>query len=433
MKVSVEEVSGCKRALRVEVEPDAVASKLQETVRAFGQRVSVPGFRRGHVPRGLIQRRFQHEIRSEVLRELIPASYLEALKETGLDTVGEPAVEEVSWEEGQPLRYRAVVEVKPTIEVREYRGIPVQREKVEVTDDEVERALQDIREGAAEYVPMEGWPALQEDLVVLDHDGSLDGKPFRGGRAENVTLIVGARNVLPGFDEAVVGMQRGQSKEIAVDFPPDFPRRDLAGRRAEFRITVKEVKKKRVPALDDEFAKSVGDCATVAELREKVRGELRHRKEREQEEAVKAQILDKIAAAHPIDVPEALVDAEAQAILHEVARSLAAQGSRVRGGAEARDALVAKAKEAAGRRVRSRLLLEAIARQEGLDATDEEVEGELKRLAAAANHPVEDLRRALAEGDRRAGLRAQLRERKTLDLLYAQARIGEAYNVLTLP
>lgn len=431
MKITVEELSPSKRALNVELPPERVSATMETTLKELSRKIHVPGFRKGKVPPQLIQRRFQSELQEEVLRELIPDSYREALTQVDFTPISQPRVEEVHFHAGEPLRYRAVVEVKPPVEVKDYRGIPLERKAVEVTDQEVDRALEFLREDAAEYVPTEGWPALRDDLIVLDHEGTLHGKPFKGGSGKNLTLLLGRGGYLPGFEEQVIGLQKGDSKQFRLIIPEDFPRKELAGRTAEFRVAVKEVKKRRPPEVNDEFAKTVGDVDSVAALRDKLREQLKARKTREQEGELKHALLEKVATAHEVEVPESLVEAEAASLLQEMLGTIRASGGQVQGLAENAEALTAKAFEVARRRVKGSLLLEAVARQENLTVSDAEIDGEIEAMAAAYPGGGAAVRRAMEDPGRRAGFGARLLERKTLDFLYQQARVTDAYNLIT--
>ncbi len=431
MKVTVEELSPSKRALQVELPPEQVAARMEATLKELTRKVYIPGFRKGKVPPNIIQRRFQSDLQEEVLRELIPDSYRQALTQVDFTPVSQPRVEDVHFHAGEPLRYRAIVEVKPPVTVKDYRGIPLERKAVEVTDQEVDRAIEFLREDAAEYVPMEGWPALREDLIVLDHEGTIHGKPFKGGSGKNLTLLLGRGGYLPGFEEQIVGLQKGDSKQFRLSFPADSPRKDLAGRTADFKVTIKEVKKRRVPELNDEFARTVGDAETVAALRDKLREQLKARKTREQEGELKRALMEKLASAYEVELPEALVEAEASALLQEMLGAVRASGGRVQGLDENAEALSARALELARRRVKESILLEAAARQENLTVSDAEVEAEIENMVAA--YPAGGggaVRRAMEDAGRRAGLKARLLERKALDFLYQQARITDAYNLI---
>jgi len=350
MKVSVEELSGCKRALTVEVPPDAVRPTVEGVYRKLSQRVALPGFRRGRVPRDILEHRFKDEIREEILQEVIPSTYRQALEESQLAPVGLPTVEEVSFQLGEPLRYRAVVEVKPLLEITDYQGVTVSRKKVEATDQEVEDHLKALQDQAAEYVPIEGWPAFREDRVIVDAQGLLHGKPVKDLQVENFLLELGAGQLLPGVDERLAGAQKGEVRDVPVSFPPDDPRKDLRGKEILFRFTVKEIKKKKVPPLDDTFAKAVGECETLVELRDKIRQELLNKKEREEEQRLKWEVVEKIAATHPFDVPEGMVRREMEGILHEFSRTVGARPERLEGDVSFR----LKVEESARKRVKHR-------------------------------------------------------------------------------
>jgi len=345
--------------------------------------------------------------------------------------VGQPRVEDVHFHDGEPLRYRAVVEVKPPIEVRDYRGVPLERKPVQVSDEEVERALEHLREDAAEYVPMEGWPAMRDDLVILDHEGTLHEKPFKGGSGKNQTLILGHGGYLPGFEEQISGMQKGDTKQFRLVFPEEYPRKDLAGRTAQFTVKMKEVKKRRVPELNDEFARTVGDVESLAALRDKLRQRLTERKGQEQDAELKRMLLEKLAATHEVELPETLVEAEAASFLQDLVATVRATGGRVRGLPESAEELRAKALEMARRRVKETLLLEAVAHQEGLAVSEAEIDAEIEAMAAAYRQEPGSIRRALEDPARRAGMTARMLERKALDFLFQQAKITEGYNLIT--
>jgi trigger factor len=430
MKVTVEELSPSKRVLHVELPSERVADRLEATFREWGQKLQLPGFRRGRVPREVIRSRFQAEVNEEVLRALIPDSYREALTQTALEPVSQPDVEDVHFHAGEPLRYKAVVEVKPSVTATNYRGVALEREKTEVTDQEVERALEYLRDDNAEYVPMEGWPALKDDLVVLDHEGTVQGKPFKGGSGTNLTVALGHEGYLPGFTEQLAGLQKGDTKRFTLQVPTEHPRKEMAGRSVEFRVTVKEVKKRRVPELNDEFAKSVGDVETLSQLRDKVRQQLLQRKTREQDAALKRTLVEKLAQQHQIEAPEAMVEREAAAVLEELAMTLRATGGRVDGLPNDPDALKAKAREVATRRVKESLLLEAVAKQEQLAVTDDELTAEINALAGMYRQEPAVVRRALEDPVRRAGIVGRLQERKALDFLFQHATITDAFHLI---
>ncbi len=429
MKVSIEELSGSKRALTVEVSPEVVRPTVEGVYHKFSRQVALPGFRRGKVPRDILERRFRDEIREEVIKEMIPATYRQALEQSHLDAVSLPAVEEVSFEFGEPLRYRAVVEVKPLLEMKDYKGVTVSRKKVEVTDQEVEDHLKVLQEHAAEYIPMEGWPALAGDRVIVDAQGFLDGKPRKDLQVENFTLELGAHQFLPGVDERLAGVQKEEIRAVPVTFPSDDPRPDFRDREIVFRFTVKEIKKKKTPPVDDTFAKAVGKGETERELREKVREELLAQKEQAEEQRLKWEVVEKIAAAQPFEVPEGLVRREMERVLHELSHSVGAHPERLEGDVSFR----LKLEESARNRVKNTLVLEAVSKQEGIVAEPEDVEAEIQRLASALNQKPDEVREHVSREGRMETLKANLVQWKTLNFLFTRARILDNYDLITIP
>ena len=427
---TVETLDSCTRALRVEVPANDLAPRLEAAFQDLLRTVRVPGFRPGKVPRALVERRFGDHVRDEVMQQAIPEHTAEALQEARLVPVAPPTVDEVTWKAGEPLRFRAVVEVRPSLTVRDYLGVPLAQEKMRVDEPEVDRALEVLREEAATYVPMEGWPALADDLVVIDHEGTVGGKPLKGGGAQNVNVILGAGRSLPGFDEALRGAVKGDVREFEVEVPADHPRKDMAGRTVHFRVVVREVKKKRVPELNDDLAKELGEADTLAGLRAKVRERLEARKQRDQEADLKGQLLDKIAEANPADLPPGLVRHETEHMLGDLARALGGGLRRAR--PEDLEALRRQAEEAARRRVRNSLLLEAIAQQEGLAVGEDEVDAEVGRMAAAARQEPGALRKALEADGRLETIRGHLLERKALDFVWGKAQRTETMNLVQL-
>lgn len=432
MKVEIEEISSTKRALRIELPPQSLLDRLEAAYHHLSKEVRLPGFRPGKVPRDMLRLRFREEAKREALRDLIPESYTQALRGANLDPVSEPHVDEVVCEEGQPLTYRARFEIRPALRPSGYTGIEVYKEKLDVSEAEVDQALEYLRERAAEYVPMDGWPALREDLVVVDYEGFTGGKPLKGVKGQNVSILLGARHFIPEFEEQLHGLKKAEAKEFTLEFPADHGRRELAGKRVLFRVVVKDLKKKRVPPLDDDFAKSVGECENVRELREKVNNDLLAHKERERIGRLKEQVLEKLLAAHPFDAPESLVDQEVEHILADFQRGLADSGATTDHLQEEAARGRAKATDLARKRVRSSLFLEAVAKQERLEVSEEELNQEVRSLAAALNQDPAAFGEMLQREGRIEGMRRRLLERKALDFLYQRANVVEGVNLVAL-
>jgi trigger factor len=432
MKVAIEEISSTKRALRIELPPQRLLNRLEAAYRTLSKEARLPGFRPGKVPREVLRLHFKEEAKREALRELIPESYAEALKAANLDPVSEPRVDEVVCEEGQPFSYRASFEVRPPLQPSGYTGVEVYKEKVEVTDAEVDRGVEYLRERAAEYVPMDGWPALREDLLVVDYEGHVSGKPLKDAKGQNVSIVLGARQFIAEFEDHLHGLKKGDTKEFVVEFPIDHDRRELAGRRVLFRVRVKDLKKKRVPPLDDDFARSAGQCESVRDLREKVKRDVLRHKEREQVGRLKQQILDKLLAAHPFEPPESFVDAEVDDILSDILRAGSSRGAPPDMVEEDAARTRARATEVARKRVRASLFLDAVARQENLEVSQEELDQEVRSLAAAFDQEPTAFGERLRREERLDGMRRRLRQRKALDFLFERANVVEGVNLVTL-
>ncbi len=428
MKVSIEEIGACKRELRVELPVEDVRTKVEEAYRHVGRTARIPGFRKGKVPRNLLKVHFKEEVRTEVLRNIVSTSYQRALEESKLTPVGEPELEEIQFEEDKPLIFKATFEVKPDFDVKDYTGVVVSKNPVEVTEQEVDRVLELFRDRAAQYIPMEGWPALYGDLVYLDYEGLIEDRPFKGGKGENQPFILGSRGFLPGFDERVIGMGKGESKAFNLQIPEDYPREDLAGKKVALKVTVKDIKKKQLLPLDDEFAKAFGGVETIGEFREKMKQDLLLQKERAQEAELKRKIIEKVIEAHSLEIPEAMVEFHLQHLVSDGLRRMAAQGMDVK--ALNMEELRESFRKTAQRQARAILVLEAIADKEGIQVSEEELAREIESLAASANVEPKAMRAYLEERGRWEAFKAELRERKTVDFLYSHARIVEGGSLI---
>jgi trigger factor len=276
---------------------------------------------------------------------------------------------------------------------------------------------------------MEGWPAFREDRLIVDAQGFLNGKPVKDLHVHDFPLELGAGQLLPGVDERLAGVQKGEARDIPVRFPPDDPRKDLRGKEVLFRVTVKEIKKKKVPPLDDTFAKTVGESETLGDLREKIHQELYRKKEGEEDQRIKWEVVEKIAAAHPFEVPEGMVRHEMERMLHELSRAVGVRPGRLEGDVSFR----LKAEEAARKRVKHTLILEAVVRQEGIELDSQEVEAEVERLAAAMGQPADELKAHLGREGRMETLKAGLLERKALNFLFDRAKVRDHHDLITLP
>jgi trigger factor len=420
MKVAVEEIEGCKRRLAVEA-PAEVVTKAWE--RAYGRvqkRASLPGFRRGHVPRSLVKLHFADDVRREVAEHLIPDVYRRAVSEARLDPVNEPDLQDLRLEEGAPLSFTAVVEVKPVIALGEYRGLEIQHAPPSVTDADVDEALERMREQQAQFRSVER-AAAPGDLVVVDY--TLAPQDHEPTTATGYHFLIGGGTVLPEIDAAAVGMHAGEEREVPLRFADDHRLESLRGKSGSARLKLSEVKEKILPALDDEFAKTLGEFETLEALRTEVRRQLEARREVESRHALDDKVVDALLARHEFGVPDAMVMRQVAHQVEHTRDRLRRQGVDPDGVQWDYGKIVGELRPGAERAVRRALLLEAIADQEALTAADADVDAEVEKLARASQRPAPAVRRMMEKSGDLEALRHGLRERKTLDLLIGQARV----------
>jgi trigger factor len=395
----------------------------QEWERAYGRvqkRATLPGFRRGRVPRSLVKLHFADDVRREVAEHLVPDVYRRAVSEARIDPVDEPDLQDLKLEEGAPLSFTAVVEVKPSIPLGEYRGVEVQHAPAPVTDADVDETLERMRDQHAQFRSVER-PAGPGDLVVVDY--TLAPKDHEPSTATGYHFLIGSGSVLPEIDAAAVGMHAGEEREIQLRFAEDHRMERLRGKPGTARLKLSEVKEKVLPALDDEFARTLGEFDTLEALRTEVRRQLEARRAAESRQALDDKVVDALLARHAFGVPEAMVMRQVAHQVEHTRERLRRQGVDPDGIQWDYGKLLGELRPGAERAVRRALLLEAIARQEALAAADADVDAEIERLARASQRPAPAVRRMMEKSGDLEALRHGLRERKTLDLLIEHALV----------
>jgi trigger factor len=420
LKIDVESLEACRRRLSVEAPLDVVQRAWERAYGRVQKQASLPGFRRGHVPRSLVKLHFAADVRREVAEHLIPDLYRQALTETQLQPVNEPDLSDVRLEEDAPLTFTAMVEVRPAIALGEYKGLDVQHAPTPVTDENVEAALEQMREHHAELRTVER-PAAPGDVVIVDYTLAPDGLPESGERG--YAFQVGEGTVLPEIDQAVVAMSAGEEREVGVRFAADHRREELRDRPGRARVALKEVKEKVLPALDDDFAKQLGEFDTLEAVRAELRRQLEARRDREDTLALEGKIVEAALARHEFPVPEALVMRQVQHHVEHTRERLRRQGVDPDSVPWDYQKLVADLRPGAERAVRRTLLLEAIADAEQVAATEADVDAEIEKLAAASRRPAPAVRRMMEKAGDVEALRAGLREQQTLDLLIRHATV----------
>jgi trigger factor len=422
MKVAVEELGGCRRRLQVEEAPEVVQQAWERAFARVQKQARLPGFRQGKVPRSMIKLHFADDVRQEVARHLIPEVYRQALVETRLEPVEDPDLQEVTLEENAALRFSAVVEVKPVIALGPYTGLPVAFAPKPFEEREVEEALEHLREQHAEYRAVER-AADVGDLVIVDYTLTPEGMEPR--TESGYGFVVGSSGVLREIEEAVIGLRPGGSREVRLRFPEDHRTEALRGKSGSAAVRLVEVKEKVLPALDDEFAKSVSSVETLEALRGDLRRGLQARREAENRRALETATLDAVLAGHAFEVPEALILRQVGLQIEHAREHVRQQGLDPDRLPWDYQKLLADLRPGAEKAVRRMLLIEAVAQKEGLDPSAADLDAEVERLARASQRPAPALRRVLEQNGELERIRLALRDRRTLDFLVEKNPVTE--------
>jgi trigger factor len=418
--------ANCRRELELEIPAENVQKAAEKVARDLARVARIPGFRPGKAPVTLIRRRFAEDIQGEVVQSLVPEYLEKALDEKKLVPVTRPEVDKVQFKEGEPLRFRAVFEVLPEFELGDYKNLEVQVEAIEIGDTQVDKAIEELRERAATFVPMEGRAAKDGDFVLM----KLIGTPVGGGdpiRADNILCHLGAEETLESFTENLRGAMGGETRKFQSKYPDDYPDPKLAGKTYDYSVEVQSIKEKKLPELNDEFAKDAagekGGFTTLAEMRKKILEDLQAAKAQQQEAQAREKILELLVKRHDFPVPEALVENQMDVRLERVVRSLAAQGVDPRAVNVDWVSLRRRQRERAVDDVKAELLLDRIATEEKIEATDGEVEKEIEKLAERSGESATALRARLTKQRALDRMKSKLRSDKTIEWLYRNARI----------
>jgi trigger factor len=412
----------CRRELELEIPVEDVKKAVERVAREFARVARVPGFRPGKAPVPLIRRRFADDIKSEVLQSLLPGQIEKAVKDQKLMPVTQPQVDQVDYAEDRPLKFRAVFEVLPEFDLGQYKDLEVEVEAAAVTEANVEKAITDARERAATFVPVAGRAVTDGDYAQI----KLLGTPVGGGeplRADSVLCHIGSEETLEAFTENLRGAQTGEHRRFEVSYPAEYPDPKLAGKNYTYAVEVLGIKEKKLPELNDEFAKEISDSKTLEELRAKVREGLESERDQRQAAAVREALLAKLTAAHDFPVPEALVENQMDVRLERAVRSLAAQGVDPRAVNVDWVAMRRRQRDRAVEDVKAELLLDRIATAENIEPTEEEIEGEIARLAERSGDSAAAVRASLTKQGALDRIKSKLRSDKTLEWLQRNSRI----------
>lgn len=426
MSAKWEKQEGNQGTLTVEVPSSEFDNALDQAFKKVVKQVQVPGFRKGKVPRKLFEQRFGVEsLYQDALDIILPQAYTEAVDEAGIEPVDRPEVDVKQIEKGQDLIFTAEVTVKPEVTLGEYKGLEVEEQSTEVTEEDVQNELTQMQERQAELVVKEDAAVENGDTVVMDFEGFVDGEAFEGGQADNYTLEIGSGSFIPGFEEQLVGKKAGEETDVEVTFPEEYHAEDLAGKEATFKVKIHEVKGKELPELDDEFAKDVDeDVESLEELKTKTRERLEEQKKTDAENNKRDTLVTKASENAEVEIPDAMVDTELDRMVQEFEQRLQMQGMTkdmyFQFTGQDEDALREQMKEDAAKRVKTNLTLEAISEAENVEVTDEDVNAELEKMASMYQTDVAQLTQML--GGNTDMIKEDIKVRKAIDVLVANSK-----------
>ncbi|WP_308901691.1 trigger factor [Limosilactobacillus fermentum] len=414
-----------KGTLTFDIDTETIQKGIDHAFTRTQKRISVPGFRKGHVPRTIFNQMYGEEsLYQDALNDVLPDAYEAAIKEAGIEPVDQPQVNVESMEKGQPWTLTATVAVKPEVTLGDYKGMEVPEQDTSVSDADVDSELENKRQQQAELVLKEDEAAADGDTVVIDYEGSVDGEKFDGGSADNYSLVLGSGSFIPGFEDQLVGHKAGEDVDVNVTFPEDYHAKDLAGKDALFKVKIHEVKEKQLPELDDEFAKDVDeDVETLAELKDKVKKQLQYQKEAAAKAAIEdAAIEAAVANAETEEIPQAMLDDDTNRQLQQYLAGMQQQGInpqmyfQITNTTE--DDLRKQFADDAAKRVKTNLVLEAVVKDANLNATDEDVQNEIADLAKQYGMDEEAVSKALT----RDMLEHDIEIKKAVDLIADSAK-----------
>ncbi|HOW98549.1 MAG TPA: trigger factor [Kiritimatiellia bacterium] len=432
MNIQIEDIGPCRKSVRVEVPAEQVNATYEEVLGEFAREAKIPGFRPGRAPREVVGKRFAQDIQKEVKDRLVPEGYREAVKQHNLHVIEVLAVDDVSYVAGAPMVFKLTLDVSPDFTLPVYKEIPLQKKKQEVTAAAVDEVVKDILDRAATWEEVAGRPVQAGDLAMTDYEGVADGKPVAElapkmemlGKVTDQLIPAQPESIIPGLGAALVGMSAGERKQLAVDFPADYFEKALAGRKADYFITVKGVREKKLPAMDAEFFKKMG-MESEAALRDQIRKDLAAAQGQQEHARLRGEIVKYLIEKTTLDLPASVVERETRDAVYDIVSTHRARGVPQETIEEKKEEVFQAAARTAQDRVKLRYILHRIAEQEKVEATEEDLAGRLAELARRYRSTPEEVRAELEKKDSLDDIRFEVRLNKVLDFLLAQAKVKE--------
>ena len=406
MSLQVEKLEKNMAKLTVEVSAEDLEKAIEKVYQKQKKQISIPGFRKGKVPRMMVEKMYGKEVFYEdAANDLIPDAYDKAVDECEEDIVSSPKIEVTQIEAGKPFIFTATVALKPEVKLGEYKGVKIEKIDREVTEEEVMAEINKERENNARNITVEDRPVKDGDMTVIDFEGFVDGVAFDGGKGENYPLTIGSGAFIPGFEEQLVGAEIGKEVEVKVTFPEEYQAEELQGKEAVFKCTVLEIKEKEIPELDDEFASEVSEFETLDEYKEDVRKNLTEKKEKDAKSARENEAVEAAVKASEMEIPEAMLETQQRQMVDEFAQRITMQGMSMEQYMQFTGAtyekMIEQVKPQAEERIKSRLVLEAIAKAENIVATEEDYDEEMKTMAEVYQMEIDKVKELMGERDKK--------------------------------
>jgi trigger factor len=425
MNVKIEDISSIKKKLSFEVPVEKVDAAMDQALQKVAKTAKIKGFRPGKVPRKVVEQQYAPQIEEQVLTRLINDSYFQALVEHRIAAVSDPEILENSpIERGKPFSYEAQVEVKPQVEARDYTGLSLKKERLDSDDSVIDGRLEEMRTGRAEMQVSTRDEAQKGDFVTIDFEGFLNDVPFEGGKAEDFVLELGSGSLIPGFEEQVEGMKRGEEKDVQVTFPENYGNKELAGQPAVFKVVLKEIKEKVLPPLDDEFAKGFG-LEGLDQLRKEMTESYSIQEKNRIEGDLRERLVSALIERNSVEVPETMIASQLDYMLGNIRNRLQSQGMSLEMLGMNEESFKQMYRESAANQVRGSLILEAVARQENLSVDPSEIDGKLEKIAQMSNASIDAVKSYYAKDEARRGLMSQILEEKAVEFLLGKSDVLE--------
>ena len=429
MNVTVEKLDKGMAKLTITVTADVVAAAEDKVYKRQKSQISIPGFRKGKAPKKIIEKMYGEGVfLSDAINDVINETYPDAVKECGEEIVSNPKIDLSQAEPGKDLVYTAEVALKPEVKLGKYKGVEIEKlEAPKVSEEDIEKELKRQQDANAKIVDVTDRPVQNGDMIKLDFAGTVDGEAFEGGKAENYDLTIGSGSFIPGFEDQLVGMNIGEEKDVNVTFPEDYGQKDLAGKAAVFACKVNAIKEKKLPELNDEFADEVSEFSTLDEYKKDIEKNLLVRAEEQYKQTKENAAVAAAVADADIEIPDAMLETQAESLVNEFAQNLQMQGMNIDMYLQytglQKDQLVEQFKPQAKTRIQNSLVLEAVAKAENIEASDEDLEAEYGKMAAQYNMPVDNIKKVFGESEQyKDDMKKDIALRKAAELIAANAK-----------